>query len=67
MVVKINSKPIKIEEEPKQEHTFNPVYLAVSTIGFALILWIMDYVCYTFFYIHPIPWIVWVGKVISFF
>lgn len=64
MLININNKPIKVEEKP--ESTFSPVYLAVSTTGYLFILYLLDYVCYTFFYYHPLPWIMWVGKLLSF-
>jgi hypothetical protein len=65
MLVTINKKPIEVKEEPETP-TFSPVYLTVSTIGFTLILYLMDYICNIFFFIHPLPWIQFVGHIISF-
>lgn len=65
MVLKINSKPIKVVEDTEEDKGFDPVYFTVSCLGYGLALWIMDYVCYTFFYIHPLPFISWIGGVLS--
>lgn len=65
MLVTINKRPIKVVEESQDEKCFSWIYTSVSSIGFILILWIMDLVCYTFFYIHPLPFIVWVGDLIQ--
>lgn len=65
MVVKINSKPIEVTEDPETP-TFSLTYLTVSALGYSLALWILDYVCFTFCFVHPFPFIVWVGKVIFF-
>ena len=54
MLVKINNKPVQVTEEPEAS-TFNPGYFCVSVTGFGLILWLVDYVCYIFFYYHPFP------------
>lgn len=54
MLVKINKKPIKIKEE-SGESTFNLGYFCVSMTGFGLIIWLVDYVCFTFFFYHPFP------------
>lgn len=64
MLVKINKKPIEVKEE-SEESTFDPVYLCVSVTGFALILWLVDYVCFTFFFYHPFPFMSSIGAVLS--
>jgi hypothetical protein len=55
MVVKLNKKVITIDDEPIQEKESSISYFMVSCCGYGLILWIMDYVCFTFFTIHPFP------------
>jgi hypothetical protein len=65
MVVKINNKPVIVTEN-SEEKSFSWTYWCVSGVGYGLIFWILDYVCFTFCFIHPFPWIVWIGKVISF-
>lgn len=65
MLININNKPIRVKPETEEQKEFSPVYLAVSTSGFLSILWIMDYMYFTFFFKHPFPWIVWVGKILS--
>ncbi|UTC25182.1 hypothetical protein Bfsp1_26 [Cytobacillus phage Bfsp1] len=66
MLVKINKKPIKVEEE-SEVTTFDPIYFCVSVTGFGAILWLVDMVCFTFFFYHPFPFMVSVAKVISWF
>jgi hypothetical protein len=64
MVIKINRKPIKIEEEPEKPASIP--YIVVSGIGMFLALWIMDLVCFTFLYIHPFPFTTFITKLIAF-
>jgi hypothetical protein len=64
MLVKINDKPIKVEE--KEEIPIDYIYLTIVTIGYALIFWIVDYVIFTFFLYHPFPFISWITNVIKF-
>ena len=61
MLIKINKKPITIEEEP-EEKSNSWMYFTVSSIGYLLALWIMDLVSYTFFYIHPFPFLGFLTK-----
>jgi hypothetical protein len=55
MLIKINKQPIHVVEPDEEERDFSWVYMCVSTIGFTLILSLMDYICYIFFGTHPIP------------
>lgn len=57
MVVNINKKPIKVVEENKDGKGFSWGYVSVSSIGYFLCLWMLDYVCSVFFYVHPLPFI----------
>lgn len=65
MVVKINKRPIKVEEE--EEKSFSWMYLTVSTIGYAMCFYLMDFVAFTFLGIHPFPWIKFIGVILSWF
>lgn len=65
MLIKINNKPVTVTEEDDKSSLSIP-YICVSTLGYTLIFWFLDYVCYTFFFVHPFPWITFVGKIISF-
>lgn len=69
MVIKINSKPIQVVEETEEEKDFSLVYFLVSCTGYVFALWMMDYVCSVFFYIHPLPFIhtlgAWVAAVLA--
>jgi hypothetical protein len=65
MLVKLNNKPIDVVEDNEKEKGFSPVYFTVSCVGYGLVLFIMDMVCYTFFYIHPFPYLVWLFKLIG--
>jgi hypothetical protein len=66
MVVKINSRPVLVAEEEEKE-PINWVYLTVSTCGYLLALWIMDFVAATFLHVHPFPFIKFVGVILSWF
>lgn len=65
MVVKINSQPITVSEEEAKERDFDPVYFGVSCLGYGFSLWILDYVCSVFFFIHPFPIIAKIGGVVA--
>jgi hypothetical protein len=65
MLVKLNNKPIDVVEDADKEKGFDPIYFTVSCVGYGLVLWIMDIVCYTFFYTHPFPFLTWLFKGIS--
>jgi hypothetical protein len=65
MVIKLNQKPIVVREDNEDQKDFSPVYFAVSCIGYALILWIMDYSCFMFFGLHPFPFLNWLFKIIG--
>jgi hypothetical protein len=71
MLIKINNKPIRVVEEDEEQKDFSIVYFTVSSVGYLLVLWIMDYVCYTFFYVHPLPFVSaffhWLGVVWQWF
>jgi hypothetical protein len=45
MVVKINGKPIRVEEDEKK---IDWVYLSVTVIGYGLIFWIIRLAAITF-------------------
>ena len=73
MLVKLNKRVIEVTEDNEKENEKSWVYWGVSACGYVLVLWIMDIVCYTFFYIHPFPflsflfhgvsgWITFVGR-----
>jgi hypothetical protein len=62
MVIKLNQKPIVVRDEDAEEKDFNPVYLTVCCIGYALIFWIMDYSCFVFFGFHPFPFLNFIYK-----
>jgi hypothetical protein len=64
MLVKINDKPIKVEE--KEETSIDYIYLTISTIGYFMIFWIVDYIVFTFFFYHPFPFVKWITNIISF-
>ena len=66
MLITINKKPILVQEESQEEPDKSLIYYGVSYTGYLLILYIMDYVCYTFMSIHPLPWITFIGKILSF-
>ena len=57
MLIKLNHKPIDVIEDDKEDKEYTPVYWCVSGVGYVLVLWLMDMVCYTFFYIHPFPFL----------
>jgi hypothetical protein len=59
MLVKLNHKPIEVVEDNEKNKEFSVVYCCVSTMGYVLALFIMDMVCYTFFSIHPFPFLNW--------
>lgn len=64
MVVKINSKPVHVTEND-EDKGIDWLYVSVSTMGYTFLLWFLDYVCYTFFYIRAIPGIHWIGDILS--
>jgi hypothetical protein len=65
MLIKLNNKPIDVVEDNEEEKEKSLVYWGVSTVGYVLVLWIMDMVCYTFFYIHPFPFLSWLFHGVS--
>jgi hypothetical protein len=65
MVVKINSKPIHVVEPDAEEKDFSWVYMGVSSLGYLMAFWVLDYCAYLFCSVHPFPFIVWVGKVLA--
>lgn len=64
MVVKINNKPVHVTTD-EEDKGIDWLYVCISTSGYAFLLWFLDYVCYTFFYIRAIPGIHWIGDIIS--
>lgn len=46
MVIKINSKPIRVKEDEGKD--INWMYLAVTVIGYGLIFWIIRLAAITF-------------------
>jgi hypothetical protein len=62
MLVKLNKKVIDVVEDNEKEKEFDPIYFTVSCVGYGLVLFIMDIVCYTFFYTHPFPYLTWLFK-----
>lgn len=46
MVVKINGKPIQVKEE--EEKDIDWIYLAVTCVGYGLIIWIIRLAAITF-------------------
>ena len=64
MLVKINKKPIVVEEDTT-ESNFDPIYFCVSVTGYGAILWFVDYVCFTFFFFHPFPFMSTIAGVFS--
>jgi hypothetical protein len=65
MLVKLNNKPIDVVEDNKNDKDLPPVHWSVSTLGYVLVLFIMDKVCYTFFYTHPFLFLTWLFKLIG--
>jgi hypothetical protein len=63
MLIKINKKPIHVVEE-EDEKEFSWVYMTVSSIGYLMILSIMDYSCYLFIGKHIFPFISWLTKLL---
>ena len=59
MVIKINRKPIRVEESPK--HQVNWYYFGCYGIACLLIFYVLDYASYIFIGTHPFPWIKWLG------
>lgn len=55
MVVKINNKPIQVRQEEDSE--FSWTYLCVSTFGYGLVLYMMDFVARIFIGTSPMPWL----------
>lgn len=46
MVIKINNKPIQVKED--NEHKIDWLYLAVTCVGYGLIIWIIRLAAITF-------------------
>lgn len=46
MVVKINGKPVQVKEEEEKEIDW--VYMAVTVLGYGLIIWIIRLAAMTF-------------------
>jgi hypothetical protein len=57
MVIKLNKKVLTVDDETKEDKEKTIPYFLVSCTGYGLILWIMDMVCNTFFFIHPFPFL----------
>jgi hypothetical protein len=65
MLIKINKKPIVVEEESDDEG-IDWIYLSVSSLGYLLVLSIMDYSSYLFIGKHIFPFISWLTKLLLF-
>lgn len=67
MVIKINSKPIKVEEDGEKEwyQEVDWLYLSISTTGYLLALYAMDLVAAVFLGVHPFPFIKFIGVILS--
>jgi hypothetical protein len=65
MLIKINKKPIHVVEEDDKEG-IDWIYLSVSSLGYLLILSIMDYSSYLFIGKHIFPFITWFTKLLLF-
>jgi hypothetical protein len=65
MLIKINKKPIIVEEESDDEG-IDYLYLGVSSLGYLLILSLMDYSSYLFIGKHIFPFIAWLTKLLLF-
>lgn len=64
MLVKINKKPIKIEEETDNKE-FDYALVCVNGLGTLIVLYLMDCIAYSFLYIHPFPFTKFIGVIIS--
>jgi hypothetical protein len=64
MLIKLNNKPIKVEEMSDREPP-DYVLLSVSTLGTLTILYLMDCIAYSFLYIHPFPFIQFIGTILN--
>jgi hypothetical protein len=62
MVVNINKKPIKVVEDNGEHKEKGWVYVGVSCLGMVMGLALLDYIAFVFFYIHPFPFVAWLGK-----
>jgi hypothetical protein len=65
MLIKINKKPIHVVEEDDKEG-IDWIYLSVSSLGYLLILSIMDYSSYLFIGKHIFPFITGFTKLLLF-
>lgn len=63
MLIKINKRPVHVVEEDDKEG-IDWIYLSVSSIGYLLILSIMDYSSYLFIGKHIFPFISWLTKLL---
>jgi uncharacterized membrane protein len=64
MLVKINKKPIKVVDESEEQQEKSWFYFCVSSVGYLTAIWLLDYCCHVFFYIHPFPFVAWLGRLI---
>lgn len=55
---------IKVKRKEDETQT-DYVLLCVKLTGFIFIIYLVDYVCFTFFFYHPFKWITWVGGLLS--
>jgi hypothetical protein len=65
MLIKINKKPVHVVEEDDKEG-IDWIYLSVSSVGYLLILSIIDYSSYLFIGKHIFPFITWLTKLLLF-
>lgn len=65
MVVKINGKSVKVEEDEASD--FSWTYLVVTTIGYLLGFYVLDYAAFLFMGVSPFPAIKFIGVILSWF
>lgn len=66
MLVKINNKPIRVEEDAEKKG-ISWVYLVVSSTGYLLVFYVLDLAAHVFLGVHPFPFIKFVGVMLSWF
>lgn len=59
MVIKINRRPIKVEESPKRQ--VNWYWMGCYGFACLMIFYVLDYAAAIFVGIHPFPWIKFMG------
>lgn len=69
MVVKINSKPIRVRKDDDIDwwKEVDWVYLSVATIGTLLGFYVIDLSAWNFLSVHPFPFTKFIGVILSWF